>query len=188
LVTETGDVILSNTEAQRIFDLSDGLGVGRDNRLSCDDPDSSTKLQALASAAGAAATAPSEPAILTIPRPSGQFGFVVSTGTIHDRLAELETGLACGFIVLIDPSRPTPLDVRGAAALGKLTPAETEIASALVAGLSVTQIAENRETSLHTIRTQLKTLSAKLRCNSQADIIRLAAATRLPLSEPSSKK
>lgn len=184
LVTDKGEIILSNTEAQRIFDLSDGIHIGRDNRLSCDDPEYSAQLQALASAAGAAAAIPSAPAILTIPRPSGHFDFVVSTGAIHDSLAELDPGLNCGVIVVIDPLRPIPLDVRGAAALGKLTPAETEIASALVAGLSASEIATSRDTSLHTIRTQLKTLSAKLRCNSQADIIRLAAATRLPLNEP----
>jgi DNA-binding CsgD family transcriptional regulator len=51
-----------------------------------------------------------------------------------------------------------------------LTRSEAEVAAAIAAGESCGQIAERRGVSTNTIRTQLKTISAKLGCAGQAQI------------------
>lgn len=51
-----------------------------------------------------------------------------------------------------------------------LTRSEAEVAAAIAAGESCGQIAERRGVSTNTIRTQLKTISAKLGCTGQAQI------------------
>jgi DNA-binding NarL/FixJ family response regulator len=93
----------------------------------------------------------------------------------------LEPGLQVAFILIVDPARSEALDASGLTLLGKLTNAESDIANHLVSGRSIQEIAQHRETSDLTVRTQVKAVAAKLRCHSQADIIRLAAITRLPM-------
>ena len=51
-----------------------------------------------------------------------------------------------------------------------LTPSEAEVAAAIAAGESSRQIAERRGVTANTIRTQLKTISAKLGCTRQSQI------------------
>lgn len=51
-----------------------------------------------------------------------------------------------------------------------LTRSEADVAAAIAAGESSCQIAERRGVSTNTIRTQLKTISAKLGCTGQAQI------------------
>jgi len=95
----------------------------------------------------------------------------------------IEAGLKCAFVTVIDPSRKKPLSSEGLTALGHLTTAESAIVQFLVEGHRPSDIAERRDVSVNTIKSQLKDVSRKLRCKSQSDIIRVAAATRLPLED-----
>ena len=53
-----------------------------------------------------------------------------------------------------------------------LTSAEIEVVKLLAEGQNAGQIAESRETSLHTVRTQIKSILAKTRLDSQLDLVR----------------
>lgn len=54
--------------------------------------------------------------------------------------------------------------------LFRLSPAEAEIAVKLANGLSLAEIADERQVSLGTVRTQLKSLAPKLGCRRQVEI------------------
>jgi len=118
-----------------------------------------------------------------MPSPGDARDVLISIAPLSDSAMELEAGLRCGFVLTIDPNKQRSLDAGGLALLGALTEAETNVAQGIVDGLRAKDIAEQRETSLHTVRGQIKSVASKLRCNSQADIIRLAAATRLPFTD-----
>jgi DNA-binding NarL/FixJ family response regulator len=53
------------------------------------------------------------------------------------------------------------------------TRAESGVASALVNGLSVEQIAERHQVSRETVRSQLKSIFGKLGVSKQQDVVRL---------------
>ncbi len=183
LVDETGDVILSNAEAQRISDLRDGLTLTREKRLVAAAPEATVALASMIAHANRAAAAEEAAAAqrLSVSRPSGAHPFLVTVRPLLDHEGELQPGLRCAFVVVIDPARPGALSAEGLITLAGLTPKESELARLLVAGYRLADAAERRGVSLDTARNQLKSLSAKLRCSGQADVIRLAAATRLPL-------
>jgi DNA-binding CsgD family transcriptional regulator len=61
-----------------------------------------------------------------------------------------------------------------------LTPAEAALAAALVEGLSLKEVAQRRNISLNTVRTQLKSICHKTGTRRQADLVRVLAAS-LPL-------
>lgn len=54
----------------------------------------------------------------------------------------------------------------------ELTPAEIEIVKLLVGGSNAAQISEARQTSLHTVRSQIKSILLKTRLESQMDLVR----------------
>ncbi|MFN3946448.1 MAG: helix-turn-helix transcriptional regulator [Allosphingosinicella sp.] len=81
-------------------------------------------------------------------------------------------------IVTADPDAADPSIAARLRALFKLSSAEAEIAVALANGASIAEMALARRTSIGTIRSQVKSVSAKLGCGRQSEIVALVA--RLP--------
>jgi|GEM_PF-1775971 len=186
LVDHSGSVIERNTAAQRILDDADGLSVSRQNHVKLSGPERTSELETMIEAAnglargnlGAART------VLSCARPSGRYDYLLSVRALSDVNAELETGLKCAFVTVIDPARQQHLSVEGLKELAQLSDAEGAVAALLVEGLKIAEVAERRNVSPNTIKAQLKSISQKLRCSSQSDIIRMAASTRIPLNDP----
>ncbi len=183
LVSPGGEAMLTNAEARRILDLRDGIGLSRERRLVTATPEATAAVAAMIgrvnrTAAGEGAHAAER---LALQRPSGAHPLLVTIRPLLDHQGELETGLRCAFVIVIDPARPGALSAEGLVALGALSPKEAELARLLVAGCSLQEAADRREVSIDTVRNQMKSITAKLRCSGQSDVIRLAAATRLPL-------
>ncbi|MEE9454428.1 MAG: LuxR C-terminal-related transcriptional regulator [Paracoccaceae bacterium] len=185
LIDGRGCLINHNKEAQRILDLDDGVLLAAGKQLKARSSEQTRALEVLI----ARANAPLDdhlqkaPDVLSISRPSGQFPYLVSAQTLSDSTGELETGLKCAFITIIDPNRKNVLSADGLTAMGDLSAAEAAIVDLLVQGYRLNEVSERRDVSLNTVKTQLKGISQKLRCTSQGDIIRAAAATRIPLKK-----
>lgn len=65
-----------------------------------------------------------------------------------------------------------------------ITPSELEILHELCTGKNLNEIAHDRNRSLHTIRTQLKSVYPKLGTNSQADLVRTISTLASHITEP----
>lgn len=183
LVDETGCVIEHNKEAARILDLGDGLTLTKSKRLKLLSPDQTKELGAVIDTTNGLLRGEIGHSnnLMTAKRPSGEFDYLISVRALADTQAELEAGLKCAFVTVIDPARQGVLSAEGVTALAQLSDAESAIVELLVQGFRPAEVADRRDVSLNTVRTQLKTISQKLRCSSQSDIIRTAAATRVPL-------
>jgi DNA-binding CsgD family transcriptional regulator len=92
-------------------------------------------------------------------------------------VAPWRTGERTRAVVMIDdPATPdTSLPAKLSGLYG-LTAAEAEVAAALAEGLSPTEIAERREVSLATVRSQIHQALRKSDARSLADLVRLAAS------------
>lgn len=62
-----------------------------------------------------------------------------------------------------------------------LTPAEAELAAALIRGNTLEEIAHERQVSINTVRTQLKNILRKTDTSRQADLIRVLLSRHMPL-------
>lgn len=183
LVDGRGAVIDHNREAQRLLDMADGLSLDAARCLRLSDEEQTTELSTRVRVAHGLARGEevAGEAVLAAARPSGAYDFLISVRALVDQAGELERGFDCAFVTVIDPERKNVLSVEGLAALGALSEAEKEVSKLLVEGARPAEVAMLRDVSLNTVKTQLKTINGKLRCAGQGDLIRVAAATRLPL-------
>jgi len=176
-----------NTEAQRILDQKDGISLTAAKRIKLSSPDRTSELVKMIGTANGLLRGDlkSGNSLMVSERPSGAFDYLISVRSLSDSQAELEVGLKCAFVTMIDPEREDSLSAEGITALGQLSSAESNVVDLLVKGNRPADVAERRDVSLNTIKTQLKVISQKLRCSTQSDIIRIAAATRIPIdNEP----
>lgn len=183
LINQQGHIICSNAEAMRIIDQSDGLRISSDNKLKVNASDTQAHLNSLIEQANGIlqGNVAKFRDLCVIPRPSHQLDYLVAVRPMLDNLGELEKNLGCAFVTVIDPSRENTISVEGITALGLLTSAESDVVRLIVNGFKADQVADQRGVSLNTVRSQLKTISSKLNCSSQADIIRTAVATNIPI-------
>lgn len=75
---------------------------------------------------------------------------------------------------VVDPENSVAISTQRLAALFMLSPAEAEVARAMVDGLSASEIADMRGTSEDTVRSQFKSIYAKTGVHRRADLVRLA--------------
>lgn len=183
LVLSDGSVTSFNAEAQRIAASKDRIFKDRRGILRFVDANTNGALrEALESC-----HITGQNKLLSVPKRSGEFAYLASIQPIEDHAGELEKGLRCAFLLLVDPTGPTRLESKGLAALGGLSESETHVLDHLLQGKSVAEISRLRDTSVATTRTHLRAILAKLRCRHQQDLIRLAAETKLPLWTESSR-
>ena len=101
------------------------------------------------------------------------------TERIEDPVLVRELDAAHAF--LIDPEDQQTYSTEGIEALGLLTPAETSVCSMLVGGRGTREIAEQRDVSLETVRSQIKDVLQKLACSDRLDLPRMALSTHPPV-------
>lgn len=181
LVDGKGRVLERNQEAGEIIDQNDGIVIDRSGKLRAVSADETAALSSLIQQANDPVTSVKPALRMQVSRPSGKQNYLLAANALVDHAGEMEQDLRCAFLTMIDPERDKRISVNGLRDLGGLTPAETEVACLLVKGDDMARIAEIRSVSLHTVRTQARAISQKLRCSNQADLVRLAVATRLPV-------
>ena len=182
ILDSAGRVVERNAGAQAILDQRDGIALASTGELRLADPEAQLALkQAVQTQSHPLEAGPDARLnMLTAPRPSGAFDFLISARALRDVDGEMARGFAGVFLTVIDPTRRDVLSADGLTELGALTDAESRITQMLVQGHKVLHISEQQEVSVETVRSHVKSVLRKLRCNSQGDVIRAAASTRLP--------
>lgn len=179
----SGEFILHNAEARRIFSQGDGLVLGRDGRLISRDPDQRRRIdhavwRATATLRGAADCPES---VHLIARPSGAHPYLVEVAPLADRGGEIEPGLEAALVKIVDPDNVPATSVKRFAELHALTPAEAEVCALLVDGATREEIAERRGTTPETAKRQIKTLMRKCDAHRRGELIRLIFRTLPPV-------
>jgi DNA-binding CsgD family transcriptional regulator len=177
LLDANGRVIHANAEADRLLREADGLSAGRDG-LRAATPALSARLRGvLVRAAGSSGT-PGVSGALHLRRQSGKPDLVLVAIPARPRSFDLDIGRASVVVQITDPlARATP-DPAILADAFDLTPSEAILATDLLCGLSVGEVATRRRRSVATVRSHLASLLAKTGTARQSDLVRLLS--RLP--------
>lgn len=168
----SGSVVRINAAAEALLNLADGLRVVQRRLVAATAADQARLREELGFAIGLAPTTGprSSGSFVLLSRPSGQPPFALSAVPVS-RPTNRERA-----IVTIAPTVPHIAPPALRRAFG-LTPSEASIAAALAEGKSPEQIARGRLVSLQTIRSQIKTIYARLEVRSQAELVaRITAA------------
>lgn len=119
-------------------------------------------------------------AYTTLRRRSGKLPLVAKAAPIRDdHLGASQLTL----LLILDPEDDARMNAKGLEAFGLLSPAELAVCEMLVKGYQTSEISTVRDTSIATTRSQIKSVSAKLRCTSRLDLLRLAMATSVPMRD-----
>ncbi len=185
ILSAGGSVRSYNAAAKAILDQRDGLCLGSTGLQAAHLPQAGELRRFLASACAPASIAPAG-GWLQIPRPSGRRPFVVLVAPLRlpDRTLGLDPPKAIAFIT--DPERTPEPPAEALARLYGLTTAESNVTTQLLAGASVTEVAERLAITVGTARWTLKNIFDKLGVRSHAELVRvlLSGAAALRSGEP----
>ena len=174
IVLDDGEVTLRNAEADRILESLDAVQLDQSNKLLCWDPEHQIYVRlAVQCAAGKSVSASAAGRMLLVPgRESDE----------HSVLAELielkfggeeNTNPVAVLVKLIDLNNSPPVLAELAVAVYGLTAIEGMICQYLAEGFTTREVADKRGVSYETIRSQVKSVLHKTRCQRRSDLIRL---------------
>ena len=177
-------VISKNQEAQRILEMDDGLTLScRQGVMASNSRDHAKLAGALGDAiATASGDGVGAGAIITVSRKSGSDPFLLEIVPLVNReLSDRHAARGC-LVFAIDPENRSALSVDGLKNLYGLTNAEAEVCRLIVECYGTREIAEIRNVSVDTVRTQMKSVFSKTGSHQKSDLVRLALNVNLPLA------
>ncbi|MDW3223434.1 MAG: helix-turn-helix transcriptional regulator [Paracoccaceae bacterium] len=179
-----GQVIVKNTEAERILGLKDGIVLTGGGRIVTSDPDVTAKIRNHIHDVGSTAQgqANRHESLVSVVRPSGLTPLLLDIGPISDSKAELERGLDGALVTIIDPERIPYLRLDRFTELYGLTQAESDVCRWIADGASIAEIAERRGTSRATAKNQVSMVLSKARVSSRIELLRLILRVLPPVA------
>ncbi len=177
-----GAIVVTNDEADRILSLGTAIRKGNDKLLHC--KSAATEHAITAAIQRSCATSEGKGSIsesyhLVEHSPRQQIS--VEVAPLRDSGAELAANFNGALITLIDVSADLEIDTSKIAAAYKLTSAEQQVCDMLIRGVSVADIAESRNVSSDTIKSQLKSIYRKTASHNRVALARLAIKADPPV-------
>jgi len=173
LLDAEGRVLFANRAAEEILAERDGLSWDG-KALAGARPAVTAALRRLARSGDGTAL---------LPRPSGREALLAVAAPIAPRHAGawIADQAAAAVLFIRDPARQQQASEDLLARAYGLTPAEARLAAALSRGLRLEEFAVEQNVSLNTVRTQLRAVFDKTGTHRQADLVRLALGTAMPV-------
>lgn len=106
---------------------------------------------------------------------------LVETTHLKDSKGELGEPLNCALVSIVDLSNTNPVNTDRLNMVYALTSAETVVCTLLVGGYTNGEIAEHRNVSPQTIKTQVSSIYNKTGVHNRSELIRLALKTSPPV-------
>ncbi len=174
------NIIVANAKADQVFGESMLISKDQHGRLCCSDDLDTRKLKAAIETAckiadGNATITPNSTWLnLT---GDGAASLAIDVAPIRDTSDELDESNALALITLTSPDHLPAINLKSFAKAYSLTRAETEVCELAFSGLSIGVIAERRNTSPNTVKSQVATILSKTNSNSRLELIHLITRT-----------
>jgi DNA-binding CsgD family transcriptional regulator len=170
IVTDSGGrVVEMNRPAARIARLEDGLTI-RNGRLGTARIAESERLSAFIAVAASGTKTPAAVGRMRIGRHTGRQAYLLTVAPLGDEPGSNGSSLA--MVLIADPEEPSPSERELAQSFG-LSPAESRLAAALMAGKRLSDVTIESGVQISTLRTQLTSINKKVGVKRQADLVRV---------------
>jgi len=188
VLDRSGNILHANRAACTMLESADGFAV-TPSGLAGASLAVTAKLHATLGAACGRGTESAASAAMRLPRPSGRPPLALVALPLRPQAELLERqgwgGAPAALVCVTDPDAESRPPQEQLVALFGLTSAEAALASGLLAGQELREIAQHSGRSIHTLRSQLAALMAKTQTGRQSELIRLLG--RLPLTAEHSR-
>lgn len=174
LLDQAGTVVYYNLPAQRLLGDGDGLNLSPDGKLLASDPRAGNALSVSIRTCldSTAQHEDGRAALVQVGRPSGKPPLLVCLWPC--RAGEAGSDRGPGLLVVINDLEQSEHTIQHLLSnLYELTPSEVEVAMHLLQGQSAKEIAEARQVSITTVRTQIRNLLMKTDTQRQSEFIAL---------------
>lgn len=180
----SGEIIVENNEATRIFERRDGLWKGSDGHLQSQNSEAVTALRAAVREAAQTSIGQSEQAEWhdAVERRSVDTPLLVDIAPLSDSNGEIESGLNGALITVIDPERLPKINLNRIAKLYGLTTAEADVCALMLEGCTAAEIAERRNTSPITAKNQAASILAKVGVSRRIELVRMVLRVLPPIA------
>lgn len=179
VVTERGVVILKNQTADEILFSTNQLKITADNKLFY--TRNNEQLQAAFSQCASTALGMNRSTEFIFTTTDERTDLLIEVAPLHDKSGELERGLNAALVTLIDPARTEVLDTSLVARAWNLTEVESSVLEMLVLGSTNSEMADKRNVSPETIKSQVRSVYRKTNTGKRSELIRLVARTSPPI-------
>jgi DNA-binding CsgD family transcriptional regulator len=169
---ETASILVANESALARAEHDDGVRIVN-GRLVLRDTTAQGQLRALLRSASETRDATNNATGILVPRALRLPLQLIARKVEPDRTLLRGGDRGLWSVMLSDPQETSAPTIRALSLLYGLTPAETRIATMLVAGFTVEQIANEIQISKNTVSTHLKSLFLKTSTARQAELVRL---------------
>lgn len=181
VVNQYADIIISNEAANQILEERAGLRRKSDGKIDCMEKREAFFKAVELCATTAAGSGLTSEVMLSVDSPGRGPSILVEVSPLNDPAGEVDRKLNGALVTLIDPSMTDFLDASKVAKAWDLTDAEAFVLSLLVMGDSNGVMADKRNVSIDTIKTQVKSIFSKTNTSKRSDLIRLVARTSPPI-------
>lgn len=183
LISQSGEVLLTNRAADAILRTNDGLTIDR-GELRAATPAVTSRLRAVLNTAMRTrrGEALDGRTTLALPRRSGRRPISVLVAPLPAGYSVLADAEPAAAIFISDPECVAGPDAGTIRALLGLTVAESELVQQLVSGLSLEEAAAQLGLKAQTVRSRLKVVFQKTHTHRQAELVRLVLTSVAGLS------
>lgn len=184
LLTSKGEVIDQNRAATNIVKHKDGFSIDLSHRVQL--LDSIAKLEFSKSLSEVTSTNSlhtlASSKRIVIPRKSGKPGYLTEISPLRHH--DLPLG---ALMIVADPEETSIVDTTHFTEMFNLTNAEQNVCQLLSEGKSSRDIADIRNTSIETSRSQIKSVLTKTQTFKQTELVRLALSVNIPMERSTQK-
>ncbi|MCG7982601.1 MAG: helix-turn-helix transcriptional regulator [Candidatus Thiodiazotropha lotti] len=183
ILTEKNYCLLKNKMALKILEMKDGISLNYGNllRVTNDLEDKRLRYTVRCVTQTASANGLDDGSVMSITRTSGRDSFLLEVAPLSCDADAFGYGFKGAIVFLIDPVEPGKVSTCGMQELYKLTTSEIEVCKSVVEGYSNQQIADIRNVSSETIKTQIQSLFRKTNTANRSELIRRALFVNLPI-------
>ncbi len=177
LLSEQGRVLVHNRAADKVFAQKDGIVLAASG-ISSTVPEEDRRLQNMLAAASGSAKTTTKPAggMITISRPSGQRPLTIALTPVGGESWMLGSERPAALAILTDPESGQLPMLQVVTRLFGLTKREVRLAELLAEGKSTKEAAAECRVSIHTTRSQLKSIFQKTGTTRQGELVSLVLA------------
>lgn len=183
IISKQHSLVVSNLALRKALEQSDGFVLSHKESLACDHPATAALLRRAIDDAidTSGATSNKNSTLLRIPRRSGKDPYLVEVAPLNDSAGDINAGFHGAMLFCIDPCDTEHVSTEGLQAVYQLTDAESDVCRLLVEGLTYQEIAQTRDVSPETIKSQVQSALRKTRNSNRSELVRLALSVNIPI-------
>lgn len=184
VLDKDGGIVVCNNEASRILDDGHGISQSVTGALCCTDTTCDAQLRrAISRTSQQLIENPlNTESVLTLRRNAAADPVIIDLSPLQDARQELESLQGGVLVQMIDIRCYPDCDIKRFALAWRLTVAEAAVAKLVVSGMTNAEIAEHRNVSINTVKTQMLSVMSRCAVQSRIELVQAILKTVPPIS------